>query len=314
MDPHPVAIAFGLGNPVDAPVYVTRGAMGEIWRVATSTGAYAVKLLFPWDPPPPLPLDVRFQLEALDAGVPLPRPVLTSSGDAVVPIGERLVRVYEWLDVDAPATDPVGSELAAEAGRILGTIHSIGARLPVDDDVDGWFVEVPSHEVWTALVDRARGAEEATAWGGRLEEQLPLVAELSARVVRPAGPAIVCHRDFGVDNVVRVRGDARLHVLDWENCGPLQPDLDLACALLSWTHDAPTGEAFLDGYGATCPHDIDLSPASFTAAIATFVNFLKVMADQALDDPEHRPFAEKQVHGLLDGLPRLEARTRGDAL
>jgi hypothetical protein len=30
------------------------------------------------------------------------------------------------------------------------------------------------------------------------------------------------------------------------------------------------------------------------------LNFLKGMAEQAIDEPEHRDYAEKQIYGLLD--------------
>jgi hypothetical protein len=39
----------------------------------------------------------------------------------------------------------------------------------------------------------------------------------------------------------------------------------------------------------------------FAAAAAVHINFLHVMAAQALDDPAHREFAERQLASLLNG-------------
>ena len=39
--------------------------------------------------------------------------------------------------------------------------------------------------------------------------------------------------------------------------------------------------------------------SSFAAAVAAHVNFLRVMVDQALDDPEHSEFAERNVVAML---------------
>lgn len=305
-----IADTYSLGAVVDAPTYVARGAMGEIWRVSTARGAWAVKVLFEWDPPPSVPADIPVQEAAARAGVRLPRPVLTSSGDAVCAVGPLRVRVYEWFDL-APAVDvPVGAERAGEVGRILGTIHAL--ELPVSGPVDPWYTSAPSPSAWTTLVTQATEAD--APWMRSLAAQAPLLCELGEFVANAkSGAAIVCHRDFGPDNVLPLLVGSELSVLDWENAGPLHPEGELASALLSWTAggghlSSEAAVALLSGYSEARGIEPALTRASFNVAAATQLNFLKVMADQALVESRHRGFAVEMVEGLLGGsFVRLRA-------
>jgi Ser/Thr protein kinase RdoA (MazF antagonist) len=92
-----------LGTVLAAPAHVARGAMGEVWRLDTSQGRWAVKWQFPWAPAEPSPADVGVQRAAAASGIPLPLPVLTPAGEAVVQAGGQHARVYEWAELGRPA-------------------------------------------------------------------------------------------------------------------------------------------------------------------------------------------------------------------
>jgi Ser/Thr protein kinase RdoA (MazF antagonist) len=294
---------FGLGEVLGSPAYVTRGAMGEIWRLETSKGRWAVKWQFPWAPVQPHPADVRVQLAAAAAGIPLPRPVLTRDGAAVARAKNRHARVYEWVDLAQPVDLPADSQTAAEAGRLLGVLHSLA--LSSDEPDDPWYVAVPPPQAWAGLAGRAAAA--GLAWAGQLAGAQELIAGLSARaaVPRHSGQRIVCHRDFNPDNVVPTAAGDHLVVLDWEEAGPLDPRCELGYTLFAWS--AGQGQvsttaitALLDSYSAALGTSPALGPGMFTTAIAAHLNFLRVMAEQAIAEPDHRDYAERQIASLLD--------------
>jgi aminoglycoside phosphotransferase (APT) family kinase protein len=120
------------------------------------------------------------------------------------------------------------------------------------------------------------------------------------------GPARLCHRDIDPSNVMPLAGDGPYVVLDWENAGPLAADAELASALHIWCAGAgvvrlDSAQSFLEGYRAA-GGDADLDPRrSWSMAVSTGVNFLSVMAEQAMADDEHRSFAEGQLHALCAG-------------
>jgi aminoglycoside phosphotransferase (APT) family kinase protein len=228
-------------------------------------------------------------------------PVTTAGGDAVASIGAHHARVYEWVNLGLPVKAPVRPKVAAPVGRLLSTLH--GLALPADGPVDPWYTRPPAPETWDRLAERARAA--GAAWAGGLASARPRLAELAALIVAaPGRPILVCHRDFTPDNVRPRRPDRRLIVLDWENAGPLHPEQELGSALMAWCggrgrFDAVAAQTLLDGYAAGAGSVPPLGAGLFDMAIAVQLNFLETMAGQALDDPEHRRYAEGQIASML---------------
>jgi aminoglycoside phosphotransferase (APT) family kinase protein len=272
--------------------------MGEVWKVDTGRGVWAVKALFPWGVYDPMPPDVEVQLAAAAAGIALPRPVVHRDV-AVVTVSSRQYRAYEWVELDPPVQPPATAERAHEAGHILGAIHELG--LPADSDVDRWYTATPEASAFGELADAADAA--GMGWSGAMRAASPVVRSLLAFVTAEHAPPVVCHRDFDVSNVLPARGSTSLITLDWENVGPLAPDQELASALLAWctasgTVDQTAVAAFLAGY-ASGGGDAVVRGSSFSMAVCTCLNFLHVMAEQSLEQDEHQAFADAQVEQLL---------------
>jgi Ser/Thr protein kinase RdoA (MazF antagonist) len=296
-----LADIFSLGRVCGIPGYVARGAMGEVWRFETSAGRWAVKWQFPWVDTEPRPADLAVQRAAAAAGIPLPRPVTTPDDDAVVPVGGRSARVYEWADLGPPLAVPVAPETAAEAGRLLGRLH--GLRLAPAGPPDPWYSEIKPDSYWPDLI--ARGAAAGAPWTAPLAAARDLIADLGGRVVGPAGqPPVTCHRDFNPDNVLPAAADGRLVVLDWENSGPLSPVRELGYAICTWCagqgrFDRTAADALLASYTDAAGSVPELGPDLFTTAIATHLNVLHVMAEQWLAEPGQRGYTERFITGLL---------------
>lgn len=301
-----VAEVFGLGEVIGPAAYVTRGAMGEIYRLETSRGAWAVKRPFPWDEPWERPFDVEVQLQASAAGIPLPRPCRTPDRRAAVRVGGQLVRAYEWVDVLEPLTAPVAPAVAERTGALLGTLHRLA--ITATGPVDSWYTAAPPPTRWDALV--ARGRDVEAPWVDALAGELPTLVTMGEFVAQvDVGPAITCHRDFDVTNVLPA-ADGGLVVLDWENTGPLHPDGELAYVVLCWTSaggqiDPAAAHALVAAYRGAGAPDPGLTRASFNVPVATQLNFLGVLLEQSLDDPEHRTYAESRIPGILAGCPPL---------
>ena len=297
-----LAELFGLGRIDVSPVYVTRGAMGEVWRLETATGRWAVKWQFPWVAADPRPADLAVQRAAAAAGIPLPRPATTPDDTAVVQLDGRAARLYEWADLGPPLAVPVPPARAAEAGRLLGLLH--GLRLPPAGPPDPWYTEIKPDSYWPDLIARAVAAR--APWAARLAAAADLISGLGARVGGPAGPPLLtCHRDFNPDNVRPAAADGALLVLDWENSGPLSPARELGYAICTWCagggrFDRAAADALLAGYTLAAGAAPALGPDLFGTAIATHLNVLHVMAEQWLADPGHRGYTGQFIASLLE--------------
>jgi Ser/Thr protein kinase RdoA (MazF antagonist) len=296
-----LAGSFALGTVRGMPSYVARGAMGETWRLATSTGDWAVKWQFPWAPAEPHPADVAIQLAASDAGIPLPRPVTARDGAAVVRIGDRHARVYQWVDLGSPIRPPASAPIAAEAGRLLGILHALA--LPADGPADPWFTVAPSPDDWADIAERAAAAH--ATWAPGLAAARGLIAELSRAAAPSRRTPVACHRDFNPDNVIPAVPGGRLTVLDWENAGPLDPLRELGYAMFAWctgsgSFSPAAADALLAAYANATGKAPELEPDLYATAVAVHLNFLAAMASTALTEPEHRSYAEEALAALLE--------------
>lgn len=321
-----VLAAFGRDRPSAPATFVARGAMGEVWKVDLAGGPVAVKALLPWADAVERPADIDVQLAAAAAGVELPAPLLDGEGRAVVAVDGRRYRAYEWVDLDDELDPPLDADLAREAGAQLGRIHALGLPVPAPADdgespVDRWYRAPPSKDRLVALA-RA-GTSDARHWSyaliasfGMIDELLAAVGFVTESPVAPpaatpiagAGPAVLSHRDFSLRNVIPRRADGRLVVIDWENAGPIDPDQELAAALVDLATSrgtaAPEAVAgLLDGYRSAGGCAVMAGGPSFRMAVCTTLNYLVVLAEQALSDD---PYAEVEIDGLLGAaLPNL---------
>jgi len=297
-----VAEVFSLGRVLGIPEYVARGFMGEVWRLDTADGRWAVKWQFPWAAAEPLPPDVAIQLAAARAGIPLPLPVTAATGAAVARIGDRHARVYEWADLGPPPAVPVDVATAAEAGRLLGILH--GLRLPPGGPQDPWYTATGPASDWPALI--ARGEAAGAPWAAGLAAARGLIEELRAHVAPAADGALqACHRDFYPDNVLPAGPKGRLMVLDWENAGPLDPERELGMAVFGWCtgggrFDPAAADAMVAEYANAAGTAPELGPGLFATAVATHLNLLQAMAEQWLGESDDHAHAAAAIADIVD--------------
>lgn len=303
-----VAATFALGSVVEPPTLVARGATGFIWKVTTDRGSFAVKRLQSWVTPDPMPFDVHVQHAAEGVGIPLPRPVLTPGGEAMV----EHTRVYEWVDLLPAHPTPAAPAVATEVGDLLGRLHRL-ALPPADPGVDRWYLDPPTVDDWRDVL--RRGTDGGMPWTSWLADEIDFLDDVGRRVGTPYdGPEITCHRDFAPGNLLPSAADGSLVVLDWENAGALPAVVELAWTVVFWCAsrdrvDEDAALALVEAYGESEP----LVPSAFHGAVVTHLNFLKVNLDASLDDPSD--FADRWIDDLqpanlrqrLSGIDRLAA-------
>ena len=219
-----VADAFDLGEEARLSGPVAAGRLGDIWSLSTTRGRFAVKdSRFPIDPDE-VAQDAAFQDVVRAAGVPMPGVVRTTSGGVLADVAGTTIRVYGWVDLLGPTRelDP------AEVGAVVAGIHRV--VVPAQGPVPPWSVAPVGEAGWTELLGELDAA--GCPFAGRLAAILPQVLAVEALMVTPEATQL-CHLDLWGDNVLR-SPDGGLVVLDWENCGPATPDLELGMVLFEF--------------------------------------------------------------------------------
>jgi hypothetical protein len=108
---------------------------------------------------------------------------------------------------------------------------------------------------------------------------------------------------LNVENLRRA-DDCPVVVLDWENCGPLQLERELAMIIADLAADfsVDIARAAYDEYRASGGPARVVTPADFSTAIAVQGHLLQVYSRRALEDggsDEDRSMARRRLHSML---------------
>jgi Ser/Thr protein kinase RdoA (MazF antagonist) len=113
---------FALGENSVLEGVASGGELGQVWRLETSTGTWAVKELFHREPEADARLSAKFQEVAVRAGVPAPAVVRTADRRVLLDLDGRQFRVFSWVDIlpPDPDVDP------GMVGVLVAGIHRLG--------------------------------------------------------------------------------------------------------------------------------------------------------------------------------------------
>lgn len=298
-----LAERFALGADATLEGPVARGQLGQVWRLRTDVGRFAVKEWFAAPDADDAGRDAGFSELARTAGVFTPAVIRTPEGDVTAHVDGITVRVSEWIDF-RPRTRRLD---AAEVGTTVAKLHSVGE--PVPGPVDRWFSEGFGPVPWCALLERLVDEQAPFAC-----EFAPLVGALIEveSVMEPHEAPILCHRDLWADNVLPT-ADGRICVIDFESLGPADPSQELAMVLFEFTaHDADRARALKDAYvDAGGPARVT-RPGHFTMLLAMQAHIAHYAASRWVGetDPAERLRLEAWFREMLDDpvtLPRIEA-------
>jgi Ser/Thr protein kinase RdoA (MazF antagonist) len=241
MDAGELARCFALGSSArlsEGPV--ARGRQGVVWRLDTAEGSWAVKVPFHPGNEQVVALSTMFQEAAYRAGVPTPQVRRTAEGRVFATVGDRQVRVYEWVDLGAPDPnlDP------ALVGRVVAGIHRVAVG-DLGGAVDPWYHEPIGAHRWDELVELLETA--GAPFAGRLADLRDELVALEAWIEPPENVR-TCHRDLWSDNVLPAAGGG-VCVIDWENSGPADQSQELGCVLFEFARaDSGRARTFIEAY------------------------------------------------------------------
>jgi Ser/Thr protein kinase RdoA (MazF antagonist) len=298
-----IADAYHLGADAVLEGPVARGEVGQVWRLTTSLGTWAVKEPFEAPSAAEVLDDAAFQDKVVASGVVMPEVVRTPGGDVLADVGSAVVRVYTWLDLCArdPWLDP------ATVGRIVASIHSV--RYIGDNPVDPWYTDPVGGDRWDDLI-RGLGAEDAPFTDALLDYRDELVA-LESLLEEPTHLQ-TCHRDLFADNVLRT-GDGSVATIDWENSGLADPSQELGLVLLDFGRgDSARARKLYETYvDAGGPGRID-RPSNFSMVIAQIAHIGEISCARWLD-PDRRDQREHNTGRVEEFLTeRVTRRTIDD--
>lgn len=222
-----IAEVFELGRPT-AVRPVTGGLSNEMWKLDTSTGAFAVKVMRAHTDEPGFRDNIErahaIEAVAFRRGAPCPEPMLAAGGDCLAVVAGDLVRVHRWVE-GRPVQPRAWLE---QVGELTAQIHSVAD--PFDDVLDDEPWDVTR---WAGLADHP-DLPSALAHG--LSRAAPRLAALEAATAAPGVTTLHAssHGDLDPKNTLSV-GDT-LVALDWDAAGPRPVIREAASVALDWSN------------------------------------------------------------------------------
>lgn len=306
MDAGEIARRFAVGGAArlsDGPV--ARGKQGVVWRLETTDGCWAVKVPLHESDEDEARSAADFQEAAYAAGVPTPQVRRTTEGDVFATTGGTQVRLYEWVDVQAPdaGLDP------ALVGAVVARIHQVS--VPLLGSMEAWYRDPVGPDRWDQLIGQLLDA--GAPFAGRLADLRDELVGLEAWI-EPPGMLQTCHRDLWADNVLPTAGGGAC-VIDWENSGPADPSQELACVLFEFARNDPGRvRALTNAYsraGGTATVD---RRGHFSMLIAQLGHIAAAAADDWLQPNSRSPDRADSVAWISEVLDDPQTPERLDTL
>ena len=121
-----LAATFGLGRDGRLTGPVARGEQGQVWRLDTERGAFAVKDPFVEMSPAAALADADYQDAVLAAGVPMPEPLRTPDGRVLVEVEGSPARTRHTSLRACPSSRATGVSVSrpAAAAAALSRVSS----------------------------------------------------------------------------------------------------------------------------------------------------------------------------------------------
>ena len=220
-----VADRFDLGPDARLEVEAARGEQGQVRRLVTARGAFALKESFGEFDVEEAERTAAFQARCHHAGVSCPRALAGVDGRYVATVAGQAVRVQTWVD-DLADPDPMLDPAAV--GAAVARLHQV--VLPGEQTPHWWHTEPVGVAEWKGLVKAARGA--GAPYAERLAALVPdlLAAE---ELLTPMVGGQWCHLDLWADNL-RATPDGSVWIIDFDNAGPGDPSRELAMVLMEF--------------------------------------------------------------------------------
>jgi hypothetical protein len=290
---------------------VTRGALGQIWKLTGNGSSWAVKeLLFGCDE-----AQVRREAALRDsaAGLGIASPRLHSGlqGAHVSRLGSPTgswVKLYDW--VDGTRADASAPDVLDWFGRTMALLHQAGEGA-VETPGD-WYERCPDEAGWEDVLKKVRDA--GLPWADELGRFVAMSAPRLAHWVTPSAPdgLVTSHLDLQPQNVL-IGADGPV-LLDWDNAGPISAEREFARAVYVWSGrnevDIASARRLARAYRDAGGRAVVTGPESFSMLFATDLNYIHVQAETAVDPAvtaAQREFAGDQVVTCLRDLPDLAA-------
>lgn len=234
---------YQLGSVEAEPCAISGGLLHKMYRVETSQGVYAIKVLNPEIMQRPDALQNMINSEQVSHALAEVVPMVAAKefdGKHVVEFEGIWFMVFDWLSGASVFAPEITKGHCAKIGRVLGKIHAVNVKIAgmeAKAEVRNVFAWEELLESWCRLnANKEVPSEGLEALKNFLPELLVLDKETVTALQQISSFQVISHRDLDPKNVMW-QGE-QPYLIDWEAAGYVNPYQELVEVLNYWITDA----------------------------------------------------------------------------
>lgn len=306
--------SLGLGGLQKEPTEVKGGLLHKMYRVTTSKGEYAVKVLNSEIMKRPVALRNTINSEKIAAAFREIVPVVASmevQGKQIHELDRSFYMVFPWVEGRSVIPGEISEKHCEAMGDCLGKMHRADLKLAGIAPEQ----EQTTQFAWDAYLQLAKEQEkQAAGWFVQYEKA---VSDIKAwnQAACDAGETlaqtqVISHRDLDPKNVMW-NGEKPL-IIDWEAAGYINPYQEFLEVLNYWADDGKGGlvrsyfDALAKAYGKYMSLTDVTWDAVFAGSFSGMLGWLEYNLKRALGieavDAEEVCLGEEQVIGTISAL------------
>ena len=322
MDIEKLMSTLRLGRLMEEPVRIEGGLLHKMYRVSTSNGLFAVKVLNPEIMKRPDALSNIVHSEKVVKAFEGLIPAVVSleiDGKQVHKLEEKYYMVFPWTDGASVFSKEIMPHHCEAIGSILGKMHQRNLK------VEGVVPEEDSFEMfdWDAYLQRIDELEcSDKEWIAAYKKSVKDIKCWNEMACKSecylSKLTVISHRDLDPKNVMW--SDEQPYIIDWEAAGYVNPYQEFLEVINYWADDG-TGKLVKEKYDVLVNayrKYMDISAAKwdevFHGSYIGMLGWLEYNVKRALgievSDEAERLLGESQVIGTLRELYSYQEKIR----
>ena len=223
----PLLKKLNLGELLQAPVPVGGGLSHEVWRLVTTSGAYALKRLSAKTMEAHRPLEAIIQGEVIAeyfAKYNIPAHcALKYQGAAIFNWQGDRVLLTPWINNTVSAVKPMHAKVV---GQVLASMHQLNCQIVAMD----YLAKPTARPIdWSRLLLTL--PKEISQ---KITALLPMMEQVRlACLAEPLAADIISHNDMNPTNILWPQRDT-LRVIDWEAAGKVNKNANILSTAVDW--------------------------------------------------------------------------------
>lgn len=227
---------YCLGEINAIPIEIESGLLHRMFKVATTKGSYAIKVLNPTLMEHSEVIDNMIDSERISRCFAQDIPAIAANkikDKNLLSLDGYYYMVFDWIEGKSIFSPHITTEHCMKIGDVLGRIHKL------DISIEGIEKNIEKSELYQWEYYLEKGISSKSKWYKLFAKEIENIVDLNKKLmqasIRLSEKLVISHRDLDPKNVLW--SDGNPHIIDWEAAGYVNPYQELIEVINYWTDD-----------------------------------------------------------------------------